>query len=466
MAEREFDVIVLGAGPAGEVAAGRLGEAGLEVALVESGLIGGECSYYACMPSKALLRPGELLAEVRRQPGVREAVTGELDAAAVLARRDEVIHDLDDASQLPWLEQRAVALVRARGRLDGERSVVVGDDVLTARRAVVVATGSSALVPPIDGLREAEPWTNRQATTAKQVPARLAILGGGVVGVELAQAWSTLGSQVTLIEAADRLIAREEPFAGDEVASGLHERGVDLHVGVEAVAVRAVDGEVTVELERGGPVRADELLVAIGRRPNTDELGLDAVGLEPGKSIPVDDSMRVLLPDGGEDAARPSDWLYAIGDVNGRVLLTHMGKYQARVAVSTILGEDMRATHDGAISPRVIFTDPQVAAVGHTLASARQAGLTVRVVDAPIQGNAGASFYGRSGTPGTARLVVDEDRSVVVGATFTGFEIADFLQAATIAVVGEVPLDRLAHAVPSFPTRSEVWLYLLEQLGY
>ena len=470
MAEREFDAIVLGAGPAGEVAAGRLGEAGLEVALVEPGLVGGECSYYACMPSKALLRPGELLTEVRRQPGVREAVTGDLDAAAVLARRDEVIHDLDDSGQLPWLEQRGVTLIRERGRLDGERRVIAGDDVLTARQAVVVATGSSALVPPIDGLREAEPWTNREATTATRVPGRLAILGGGVVGVEMAQAWSTLGAQVTLVEAADRLISREEPFAGDQVAAALHERGVELHVGVKAVSVRAANGEVAVELERGGPVRADELLVAIGRRPNTDDLGLEAVGLKPGESIPVDDTMRALLPsapgDPGAGERRPSRWLYAIGDVNGRVLLTHMGKYQARVAVARILGEDAHATHDGVVSPRVIFTDPQVAAVGHTVATATDAGLSVRVVDAPTQGNAGASFYGRSGTPGTVRLVVDEQRDVIVGATLTGFEIADFLQAATIAVVGEVPLDRLAHAVPSFPTRSEVWLYLLEQLGY
>jgi dihydrolipoamide dehydrogenase len=467
MTERAFDVIVLGAGPAGEVAAGRLADAGLEVAVVEQGLVGGECSYYACMPSKALLRPGELLAEVRRIPGVREAVTGELDARAALARRDEVIHDLDDSSQVPWLEDKGVVLLREHGRFEGERRVRAGDELLTARRAVIVATGSSALVPPIDGLREARPWTNREATTAKQVPARLAILGGGVVGVEMAQAWSSLGSQVTLIEAADRLIAREEQFASEQVADALHERGVDVQLGVKAVAVRAADGEVTVELERGGPVRADELLVAIGRRPNTDELGLETVGLEPGKSIPVDDAMRARIgADAAEGGSTASDWLYAIGDVNGRVLLTHMGKYHARVAADAILGKDARASHDGPISPRVIFTDPQVAAVGHTLASAREAGLDVRAVDVPTQGNAGGSFYGRSETPGSVRLVVDEDRRVIVGATFTGFEVADFLHAATIAVVGEVPLDRLAHAVPSFPTRSEVWLYLLEQLGY
>ena len=463
MSEREFDVVILGAGPAGEVCAGRLGEAGLFVAIVEPHLIGGECSFYACMPSKALLRPGELLAEARRIPGVREAVTGGLDTEAVLRRRDEIVHDLDDSSMEPWLSDRGVEVVREHGRLDGERRVRAGDETLVARRAVVVATGSGALLPPIDGLREAKPWTNREATTSKRVPDRLVILGGGVVGVELAQAYRSLGSQVTLIEAADRLIAREEPFASENVEQGLRELGVDVRLGAKATAVRVAEREaaaspatreVVVELEQGDPAHGEELLVAVGRRVNTDDIGLDTVGLEPGKPIEVDDSMRA------------SDWLYAIGDVNGRALLTHMGKYQARVAADVILGEESACLLvDGSRSPRVIFTDPQVAAVGYTFAAAQEAGLNVSTADVPMQGNAGASFYGRDSTAGTARLVVDDDRRMVVGATFTGPEVAEFLQAATTAVVGEVTIDRLFHAIPAFPTRSEVWLYLLEQLG-
>jgi pyruvate/2-oxoglutarate dehydrogenase complex dihydrolipoamide dehydrogenase (E3) component len=453
-----FDVVVIGAGPGGEVAAGRLAQAGLQVAIVEDRKVGGECSFWACMPSKALLRPGEILAEARRVPGAAQAATGELDVPAVVDRRDEIIHNLDDSSQLPWLEERGIVLYRGWGRLDGEKRVVVGEQTIEARRAVILAGGTTPLLPPIDGLAEAKPWTNREATTAHDIPASLVVMGGGVVGVEMSQAYCSLGSRVTLIEGERRLLPREEEFACVQVTDSLAEQGVDIRTGQKATGVRRdVDGgPVSVTLADGSTVGGDELLVAVGRAPQTAGLGLETVGLDVDGYVEVDEHTRVP----------GHDWLYAIGDLNGRSPFTHMSKYQAAIASWHVLGEDIAVEHvaDGPGSPRVIFTDPQVAAVGHTTKSAKEAGLTPRVVDIGTSANAGGSYYGR-GAPGTSRFLIDEDRGVIVGATITGAEVTDFLQAATIAIVGEVPLTRLRHAVAPFPTRSEIWLYLFNELG-
>ncbi|AEI63369.1 dihydrolipoyl dehydrogenase family protein [Corallococcus macrosporus] len=458
-----FDVVVIGAGPAGEVAGARAAEAGLSVALVEHELLGGECSYWACIPSKALLRPGEVRSLAEHAVGVREKLQGGIDARAVLAHRDSMVSNYDDDSQVKWAEEAKLKVVRGTGKLTGPRKVRVESKdgtvrELEARKAVVLATGSRPRIPDIPGLKDAQPWDNRQGTAARSVPRRLVVLGGGAVAVELAQAWRSLGSEVTLVQRGKGLLSRAEPFAGEQVAQALRDAGARVLLGatVKGVQRPGGKGEVTVTLSNGEQVVADEILVAMGRIPRTEGVGLEAVGLEGGKPVEVDDQLRAKGVEGG--------WLYACGDVNGRNLLTHMGKYQARQVGDVIAGRQARAWADAKATPQVIFTHPQVASVGLTEAKAREAGLPVRTVEKNLQDVSGTALVGK-GLTGTVKWVVDEQRRVLVGATFTGPEVGEMLHAATIAVAGEVPLDTLWHAVPSFPTMSEVWLKLLEAYG-
>jgi dihydrolipoamide dehydrogenase len=477
MADSEYDVIVLGAGPAGENAADRAVKGGLTAVIVEAELVGGECSYWACMPSKALLRSPQAVEEARAVDGARQAVVGAVDAAAVLARRNKFTHNWQDDGQVRWLDSAHIAFVRGRGRLAGEKRVeVTGADGqvtrLTARQAVVIATGSDAAIPPVPGLAEARPWTSREATSAQRVPERLAVIGGGVVACEMATAWRALGAGAVTMLVRSRLLGNYEPFVSEQIAAAMRTQGIDVRLGVNPTEVRRPGGEgpLTMTLDDGSSLTADEVLVATGRRPRTIDIGLETAGLAPGKWLDVDDTCQVTGVPGG--------WLYAIGDVNHRALLTHMGKYQARACGDVIAARargDAAArdpapwshyaatAYHGAV-PQVVFTNPEVGAVGLTEAEARNKGLPVKAVEYEIGQVAGAALYA-DGYRGRAKLVVDERRRVIVGATFVGPAVGELVHAATIAVVGEVPLDRLWHAVPSYPTISEVWLRLLETYG-
>jgi dihydrolipoamide dehydrogenase len=462
----DFDLIVIGAGAVGENVADYAHKRGISVALVESELVGGECSYWACMPSKALLRSGHALRAARRLGGAREAVTGELDPSAVFARRNSFTSDWKDDGQVAWVDSAGITLLRGHARITGVKTIEIDGEAHTARAAVAVVTGSVPILPDVPGLADASPWGTRKATSAQHVPESLLVVGGGVAGSELATAYASFGTKVTLV-ARGGLLGNQEPFAGELVADAMRELGVDLRLGVSPTRVdRDEHGLVTTTLDDGSTVITSEILVATGRSARTNDLGVETVGLEPGAWLDVDDTMLVS----------GTDWLYGVGDVNHRALLTHQGKYQARAAGEAIaarfLGTPLDtapwgahvATADHAAVPQVTFTDPEVASVGLTEDAARKQGLNVRAVEYELGSVAGASLQA-DGYTGRAKMVVDEDRHVLVGVTFVGQDVAEMLQAATIAVVGEVPIDRLWHAVPAYPTMNEIWLRLLETYG-
>ncbi|MBG6217942.1 dihydrolipoamide dehydrogenase [Arthrobacter sp. CAN_A6] len=464
------DVIVIGAGAVGENAAGRVVQAGLSAVLIESDLVGGECSYWACMPSKALLRPPAALAAARSLPGAREAATGSLDAQQVLDRRTEFTSNWDDSSQADWAENAGITLMRGRARITGEREVEITSDgdatTVRARHAVVLASGSTPIEPAIDGLADLPFWGTREATSAKEVPASLTVLGGGVAGVELAQAFSRLGAEVTVVARSGILESYPEE-ASRLVSKGLEKEGITLLTNTETAAVSQNEsGHFTLTLNDGRTVTSEKLLVSTGRHPNTSGLGLEHLGLDP-KALDSDDTGRVTGAGG---------WLYAVGDAAGKVLLTHQGKYEARATGDAIVARAAGKLGDAAgdwtkytstansyAVPQVVFTDPEIAMVGRTLEQARKAGVNASETSLAIE--VGGSALHSDGYEGWAQMVVDEDRKVLVGMTFAGPDVAELLHAATIAIVGEVPLDRLWHAVPSYPTISEVWLRLLEKYG-
>lgn len=465
MTETTFDLIVIGAGAVGENIADRAVRGGLSALIVESELVGGECSYWACMPSKALLRSGIALRAAKAVGGVREAVTGDLDVAATFKRRDGFTHDWDDQSQVKWLSGAGIDLARGHARITGEKQVTVGDTVYNARHAVAVSVGSDAKLPDIPGLKDVTPWTSRDATSAKQAPKSLAIIGGGVVGVEMATAYASFGTTVTMI-ARTALLGGQEPFAGEAVTKALGTLGATVKIGVSTTSAKRTDRGVELQLDDGSTLVAEEVLVAIGRVPRTGDLGLENIGLNPGDWLEVDDTMLV----------RGFDWLYACGDVNHRALLTHQGKYQARAAGDVIaaraLGKPVSdlpwgthvATADHEVVPQVTFSDPEIASVGLTAEAAKKAGYDIRVIDYNLGWVSGAALQA-DGYEGQARMVVDEKRGVILGVTFVGQDVSELLHAATTAIIGEVPLDRLWHAVPAYPTMNEVWLRLLETYG-